>query len=120
MVIAAAVRIASTVFKYRKYIYRTLVAQDRAIDKAFKIGGYGRQTRYGARHGIVAGTVLGSLINNQSPDSPGNGISTPFRKRSPPSKSYQTRSRQSVHYSTRCRTENKYGRNGRQSNYRRY
>ncbi len=72
MVLGVGIKIAQTVFKYRKYIYRTLVAQDRAVDKAFKIGGYGRQVRYGARHGIAAGSVIGTIIT--AIDSPGNDV----------------------------------------------
>ncbi len=80
MVIGTAIKVASTVFKYRKYIYRTLVAQDRAIDKAFKIGGYGRQTRFGARHGAVAGSVIGTLITQGA--TPGNDVVSPPKPRS--------------------------------------
>ncbi len=96
-----AIKIAQTVFKYRKYIYRTLVAQDRAISQAFKYGGYSKWTTRAVRHGALSGSVIGSLISNNAPDTPGNGISEPFRKqRSVPTsgKSYQTRRR----WSTRC------------------
>ncbi len=106
MVLGTAIRIGQTVFKYRKYIYRTLVAQDRAIDKAFKIGGYGRQTRYGARHGSVIGTVIGSLINTNAPDSPGNEFQKPFQRQRPTASTpYKTRSR----FSTRTRTKRTSG-----------
>ncbi len=70
-------QIAKQVFKlgwrYRKQIYRGLVAQDRAIDKAFKVGGYGLQTRRGARHGALVGSIGGSLIGYQGEDS-GNAV----------------------------------------------
>ncbi len=97
MVLGAGIRIAQTVFRYRKYIYRTLVAQDRAIDKAFKVGGYSRQTRYGARHGALAGSVIGTIISN-APDSPGNEFQKPFQKRQriTTRTPYKTRSRQSI------------------------
>ncbi len=107
VILSSAIKIASTVFKYRKYIYRTLVAQDRAIDKAFKVGGYSRQVRYGARHGALAGSIIGTIISDTSPDSPGNGIQKPFRKQSPTRKPYQTRSRQSIRYGARCRPDYK-------------
>ncbi len=80
MAIGPAIKVAQTVYKYRKYIYRTLVAQDRAIDKAFKIGGYGRQTRYGVRHGIAAGSVVGTLITQGA--TPGNDVVSPPKPRS--------------------------------------
>ncbi len=108
-IIPIAIQVAKQVFKHRKYIYKTLVAQDRAIDKAFRIGGYGRQTRYGVRHGIVAGSVLGTLINNAD-DSPGNGIQKVFKKQpAKTNKPYKTRRRSTV----RCRPEYK-----RRSNFR--
>ncbi len=105
MVLGPAIKIAQTVFKYRKYIYRTLVAQDRAIDKAFKVGGYSRQTRYGARHGALAGSIIGTIISNNAPDTPGNELQIPFQKsrqQFTPRKSYQTRSRRT------SRTDSRY------------
>ncbi len=114
MVLGQIVKIGTTIFKYRKYIYRTLVAQDRAIDKAFKIGGYGRQTRYGARHGLVAGTVIGSLLSNQAPDSPGNELpKTPIKPVNPSRTPYKTRNRFTK------RTNRKYSRSYRPSTYER-
>ncbi len=67
MSLVAGIRIVQTIFKFRKQIYRTIVAQDRAIDRAFKIGGYGRQTRYGARHGALVGSLAGSFIGGDPP-----------------------------------------------------
>ncbi len=96
VILSSAIKIASTVFKYRKYIYRTLVAQDRAIDKAFKVGGYSRQVRYGARHGALAGSLIGTVISNNAQDSPGNEFSEPIQKKPKqytPSRPYKTRGR---------------------------
>ncbi len=100
MVFGQILKIGTTVFRYRKYIYRTLAAQDRAIDKAFKVGGYSRQTRYGARHGALAGSVIGSLISSNAPDTPGNELQKPFEKRQrvTPRKPYQTRYRRTRRY----------------------
>ncbi len=109
VLIPAAIKIAQTVFRYRKYIYRTLVAQDRAIDKAFRVGGYSRQTRYGARHGALAGSLIGTLISNQAEDTPGNGIQKPFSKQP----KYQT----SKPYKTRVRRTRRCG-PGYQQEYR--
>ncbi len=93
-VIAGAIKVAQTVYKYRKYIYRTLVAQDKAIGFGWKTGGYSKWTSAGIRHGALAGSVIGTLLSNQAEDTPGNGIQTPFKKQQyAPSKSYQTRSR---------------------------
>ncbi len=65
VLISGVIQAGKIVYRFRKQIYRTLVAQDRAIDRAFKIGGYGRQTRYGARHGALAGSVAGAFIDQQ-------------------------------------------------------
>jgi len=79
---------AKIVFRYRRQIYKTLVAQDRAIDRAFKVGGYGKQTRRGARHGALGGSLIGSVIKNEF-GSPMDGFQTSLQpKRDTP---YQTR-----------------------------
>ncbi len=98
MIIGIVTGIGKIAFRYRKQIYRVLVAQDRAIDRAFKVGGYSRQTRFGARHGALAGSIIGSLISNNAPDTPGND-NVIFQKRprkpqqSKTYKPYQTRNR---------------------------
>ncbi len=117
--IIPAIKIAQKVFKYRKQLYRVLVAQDRAIDKAFKVGGYSRSTRYGARHGALAGSLIGSLINNAD-DSPGNGIQTPFRKQPSANQSYQTRYRRPIQYRAQCRENYRDRRSNRYSSARRF
>ncbi len=112
VLIPAAIKIAQTVFRYRKYIYRTLVAQDRAIDKAFKVGGYSRQTRYGARHGALAGSIIGTLISNNAPDSPGNELQKPFskRQRTATSKPYKTRNRFPIRCKPRSSSSSRFNR----------
>ncbi len=90
MVLGAAVRIARTVFKHRKLIYKTLVAQDRAIDKAARIGGYGRQARMGLRHGAVGGSFAGSLISSPGEED-NNGLQK--KQQYAPRKFSQTRYR---------------------------
>ncbi len=113
VLIGSAIKIAQTVFRYRKQIYRTLMAQDRAIDRAFKVGGYGRQTRYGARHGAGGGAIIGTLISNNADDSPGNGIQKIPRKQYPSSTPYKARRGYSV------RTDARYNRDDRTREYSR-
>ncbi len=104
MVLGLGIKVAQAVFKYRKYIYRTLVAQDRAIDKAFKIGGYSRQVRYGARHGAIGGSTIGTLLSNSSPDTPGNDVIKVPKPRivTPSRTTYKTRYRRSGRKRVRC------------------
>ncbi len=109
MSIQAGIKVAQTVYKYRKFIYRTLVAQDRAIGKTWTYGGYSKWTSAGIRHGAFIGSIVGTLI---APDSPGNDNGIPQiqpRKLPTTSKSYKTRSRQSVY----CRPEYKRRYNSR-------
>jgi len=120
MVIAPVIKIAQTVFRYRKFIYRTLVAQDRAIDKAFKVGGYSRQTRYGARHGALAGSLIGTLLNNNAPETPGNGIQKPYEKQPSPGKPYQARSRRPTRYRSEQQNDKYFGRRQRCPSPRKY
>ncbi len=102
MVISIIGRALQVGFKYRKQIYRVLVAQDRAIDRAFRVGGYSRQTRYGARHGALAGSLIGTFLPNFAPDTPGNEFQKPFQKKQPSArKSYQTRSRRPTGFQRR-------------------
>ncbi len=84
--------VAQQVYKHRKAIYAVLTAQDRYISKSFRYGGYGKATSYGVRSGALAGSIAGAFINNAS-ESPGNGISSPFRKQPKASKPYKTRNR---------------------------
>ncbi len=111
VILSSAIKIAQTVFRYRKYIYRTLVAQDRAIDKAFKVGGYSRQVRYGARHGALGGSLIGTLISSSAPDTPGNEFQKPFQKTQfvdTSRKPYKTRRRRSIRYCPRYPNFDKY------------
>ncbi len=80
------------------------MAQDRAIDKAFRVGGYGRQTRYGVRHGALAGSIIGTLISDTDNQLNGNGIQKTIRKpkQTTTGKSYKTRSRRSTRFTPKC------------------
>ncbi len=111
MVLGQILKVGSVIIKHRKAIYAVLTAQDRYIDKAMKAGRYGLQARRGVRHGALAGSVIGSFINN-APDSPGNGIQTPFFKQPKTSKPYQTRRRSTKRYYPECPTR-KYPRQRR-------
>ncbi len=102
MVLGPAIKIATTLIKHRKTIYAVLTAQDRYISKSFKYGGYGKATSYGVRSGALAGSIAGAFINNQAPDSPGNGQIFPQKQpQITPSKSYKTRSRSTARFK-RC------------------
>ncbi len=80
MVLGQILKVATTVIKYRRQIYRVITAQDRYIDKAMRARGYGRQARYGVRHGALAGSLLGTLI---APDTPGNDDAVSKRQYGP-------------------------------------
>jgi len=65
--------------------------EGKAFSKLYQGFPQSRTVGRGIRHGLVAGQLAGSFIN-QGEDSPGNGIQAPFsRKQSPPRKSYQAR-----------------------------
>ncbi len=53
----------------------------------------------GVRHGLAAGSIAGTFINTDAPDTPGNGIQKPFKKSTPSRSSYKTRRR----FPVRCR-----------------
>ncbi len=109
MSLYGAIRIGQLAFKFRKTIYNVLTAQDRYIGKAWQVGGYGRQTRYGVRTGAAAGTLTAPFISNFADDSPGNGIQTIQKKQPQTSKPYKTRNRFSVRNRSRySRTSNTY------------
>ncbi len=90
MVLGQILKIGSVLIKHRKAIYSVLTAQDRYIDKAMRIGKYGRATRYGVRHGALGGSLAGSFITQDSPTEP-----SAFQKRKFPktNKQYKTYSR---------------------------
>ncbi len=58
----AAFRLGRLAFKYRKQIYRVLSAQDRYVDRAMRYGRFSKATRYGVRHGLTAGTIVGTIL----------------------------------------------------------
>ncbi len=71
-----AYQAAKTVWRFRKQIYKGLVAQDKIIGTTWKIGGYSKWTSAGVRHGALAGSTVGGLIGYQGEDS-GNAIQKP-------------------------------------------
>jgi len=101
MVLGQILKIGTVVFKYRRQIYRVLTAQDRYIDKAMRVGKYGRQARYGVRHGALAGSLIGPLIAS---DSPGNDNAQipQTRKRPQTSKPPKTRYRRTTRSRPEC------------------
>ncbi len=44
----------------------------------------------GVRHGLATGSIAGTFINTAD-DTPGNGVSKPFKKQPTPGKPYKTR-----------------------------
>ncbi len=99
-----AIVVLQQIIKHRKTIYKVLTAQDKYIAKSMKAGGYGKQASYGVRSGALAGSVIGSIINNAE-DTPGNGVSQPWYgpQTSPPNKArvqqpVRNRSRNSSKY----------------------
>ncbi len=75
--------------------------ESKAFSKLYTGFPQSRSIGRGVRHGLTAGSVVGSLINNAD-DTPGNGSSIPFKKsRNPPRSSYKARGRQSAGYNRR-------------------
>ncbi len=66
VIIAGAVQVAKTAWRFRKQIYKGLVAQDKLIGYGWKKGGYSKWTSAGVRHGAIGGSVAGLFI--KSPD----------------------------------------------------
>ncbi len=78
-------------------------AEGKAFDKLYSDFPRASVIGRGVRHGLTAGGVAGSLIN-QAPDSPGNGVQKPFqRPQITPRKPYKTRGRFSVRSRPECR-----------------
>ena len=75
--IGIGIKIAQQVYKHRQSIYRTLVAQDRAISTSLKAGRWSKAASYGWRTGAAVGGLVGPLITNNAPDTPGNELQTP-------------------------------------------
>ncbi len=96
-------------FRYSK---RYITLEEKAFNKLYTGFPQSRTIGRGVRHGLVAGHIVGSFIEN-APDTPGNGIPTTFQKpkRFTSRKPYQTRSR-FPRRSNRCYPSNK--------NYREY
>ncbi len=93
-IIPIAIKVAQTVFKYRRQIYSVITAQDRYIKGAFVGTRVSKAAQYGWRSGAAAGGLLGSTLINDADDSPGNAIQKAKPKQTTTSKPYQTRRRQ--------------------------
>ncbi len=104
MVLGQILKVGNIVFRYRRQIYRTLVAQDRAIDKAFKVGGYGSQTRRGARHGALGGSIIGNLIT-QDDDGVGDDAIPQIPKSTKTYSQYKTYNRRSTRRTDRYKRQ---------------
>ncbi len=103
-----------------KYGSRYYAAEGKAFNKLYRGFPQSKTIGRGVRHGLVAGSVGGSFIN-QAPDTPGNGIQAPFESKYPASSSYKARRGQSVRY--RSRRKNRYCvsyRKGRSRSSQRY
>ncbi len=73
--------------------------ESKAFNKLYTGFPRARLTGRGVRHGLTAGSIAGTFINN-APDTPGNGIQKPFKKqRNTTGPAYQTRNR----FTTRSR-----------------
>ncbi len=68
--------------------------ESKAFNKLYTGFPRSRLVGRGVRHGLTAGSVAGTFINN-APDTPGNGVQKPFTKQQPftSRKPYQTRFR---------------------------
>ncbi len=77
-------------------------AESKAFSKLYRGFPQSKQIGRGVRHGLVAGSIAGSFINDAD-DSPGNGIQKQIPKQTTARKPYKTRYRQ-----TR-RSSNRYG-----------
>ncbi len=105
MVLSGIFRIGQTIFRYRKYIYRTLVAQDRIVDKALRYGRVSKATRYGIRHGLTVGSIIGSFISNPMDLNGDNGFS-PKPEFPKTGTQYKTRRRFTRRTNTRYKRKN--------------
>ncbi len=83
-----------------KYGGRYYALESKAFNKLYTGFPRSKTIGRGVRHGLVAGSIAGSFIN-QAPDTPGNGIQTPFEPKYPASSSYKARRGQSVRYRSR-------------------
>ncbi len=106
-------------FRYRKQIYRIISAQDRYIDKSMRLGDYGRQARWGVRHGATVGSIVSSYINTVAEDTPGNAIQKKLQQPKT-SKPYKARSRRPSGYNRRDNCDPRFDKNCRRSSNRKY
>ncbi len=91
--IIAGIKIAQKIYKYRNQIYAVASAQDRAIKGAFVGTRVSKSAQYGWRTGAAAGSLIGSYINLDAEDTPGNGVQKAFQPVNPSSPPNKTRGR---------------------------
>ncbi len=115
-IITTAIKIASKVFKYRNQIYQVASAQDRAIKSAFVGTRISKASQYGWRTGAAAGGLIGTLINKDADDSPGNAIQKTPTKHTP-RPPYKARRGQTGSYSGRNGRYDQFDSKRRRSNY---
>ncbi len=97
------------VVKLGRVYYRV---EGKAFQKLYRGFPQSRTIGRGVRHGLTAGSALGSLIND-APDTPGNGVSKPFKKQPKTNKSNQARNRYASRRITRCDNRARYGKSRR-------
>ncbi len=119
--IIAGIKIAQKIYKYRNQIYAVASAQDRAIKGAFVGTRVSKAAQYGWRSGAAAGGLIGSYINFDAEDSPGNGIQTPIQPvntSSPPNKTRGGFTGRSYAKQSTYQRPDRYGRCPRPRKYR--
>ncbi len=116
-IITTAIKIASKVYKYRNQIYQVASAQDRAIKSAFVGTKISKASQYGWRTGAAAGGLIGTLINKDADDSPGNAIQKTPSKQYPTRPSNQARRGQARSYSSRYGRRDQSYSERRRANY---
>jgi len=62
---------ARAITRYNRY-------ESKLFDSAYR--GFPRSVGRGARHGYIGGTIAGTLLGNDAPDTPGNELQKPFQK----------------------------------------
>ncbi len=99
MVVGRLVEIGrQAAIRYGPTIVKVVNAQDRILDKAYKSSRISKPIRYGVRHGLAVGSIIGTYIT----DGGGDGDSAPIPQKPKYVKTYKqnkTRNR----YTGRCR-----------------
>ncbi len=91
--------------------------ESKAFNKLYTGFPRSRLVGRGVRHGLTAGSIAGTFINNAE-DSPGNGVQKPFSKQTAPSKPYKTRNRFPIRGNGRYGRQSKFDYCKRQPSYR--